>query len=96
MEEADNQWYNIALFETLRSKKRQEELYAIWRTTNIWARPVTWTLSSNHLLWKAIDVVFPNSKGQPTWQGDYTGLRRIATKFWIKNLWKLELCHFEI
>ncbi len=70
-------------------------------------KPVTWTLKSNHLTGNAIDVVFDVSKNpenftkdwklkKPSWSGDYHKLIPIAKKYGIRNLYPIELCHFEL
>lgn len=86
---------NVDIFEWLRSKKRQEELYSIGRRWIAWEKPVTWTMNSKHLEWKAVDIIFKDSKWNPTWNWDYKYLIEIAKKYWINNLAPTEVCHFE-
>ena len=67
---------NIAITETKRSKERQQYLYAQGRT-----RPgniVTWTLQSNHILGLAMDIVFVDSNGKYTYNGDWNKIGPIA------------------
>jgi len=94
LQEAKNQGLNIMIFEGLRSIERQKALYAIGRTTEPNRKPVTWTLKSNHLTGKAVDIVF-NVNWQPSWNWDYNKLIIIAKRFWIENLKPKETCHFE-
>ena len=85
---------NVMPFETRRSHARQAELFAIGRTIQNTKKPVTWTLKSLHLEWKAVDLVFMQWK-TPTWSWDYPRLIEIAKKYWIRNLSPIETCHFE-
>lgn len=93
LDEVKLKWFDIMIFEWLRSQARQNELYAQWRTTS-W-KIVTWTLTSNHANWKAVDIVFKDSSWNPSWSWDYDTLIEIAKKYWIKNLKPKETCHFE-
>lgn len=95
LDSAKFQGHNIKVFEALRSKKRQEELYAIWRTTELTRKPVTWTLTSEHLTGSAADVVFVDAKWNPSWNWPYEKLYAIAKKYWIDNLSPTEQCHFQ-
>lgn len=91
--ECKEKWFNIMVFEWLRTQERQKELYAQWRTKP-W-KIVTWTLKSNHLTGNAVDIVFKDSKWNPTWSWDYDSLIAIAKKYWIRNLKPKETAHFE-
>lgn len=53
------------VFEGLRTPERQAQLYAQGRTTP--GPIVTDTLVSKHILGKAADIVWADSKGRPTW-----------------------------
>lgn len=105
-------WLDIYVFEARRTLERQYELYGKGRTQTAlkkagvpieYARPnekvVTWTLQSNHLKWKAVDIVFDVDKDpkirRPSWNGNYTALIYIANYIGLRNLAPLELCHFE-
>lgn len=93
LDEVKSKWFDIMIFEGLRTKERQAELYAQGRTKP-W-KIVTWTLQSNHLTGKAIDIVFKDAKWNPTWNWDYDSLIAIAKKYWIRNLKPRETAHFE-
>lgn len=95
LEEAKKKWFNVMPFETLRTPKRQQELYAIWRTTDLNKYPLTWTLQSKHLTGNAIDIVFKDANWNPSWQWDYKWLIALSKKFNLKTLW-IEQCHFEV
>lgn len=86
---------NVDIFEAMRSLDRQKELYSIGRRWIESEKPVTWTMNSKHIEWKAVDIIFRDSKWNPTWNWDYTYLIEVAKKYWIKNLAPTETCHFE-
>ena len=91
------EWINdIFITEWLRTKQRQAELFAQWRTTP-W-RIVTWSMSSNHLIWQAIDVASKWKELYPKNDKWWNDIFRIAKIYWIDNLWekqKLEKAHLE-
>jgi len=93
LQEAKDKWFDIIIFEWLRSKARQASLYAQGRSKP-WNK-VTWTLLSNHLTGNAVDIVFKDSKWTPSWNWDYDSLIEIAKKYWIRNLKPKETAHFE-
>ncbi len=95
IQEAKATWLDIIIFEWLRSLERQKYLYSIWRTIELNKKPITWTLQSNHLTWKAVDIVFKDKNWNPSWSWDYDTLIWIANKYWINNLKPKETCHFE-
>lgn len=83
---------NAVVFETLRIQARQDWLYAQWRTRP--GKIVTWTKTSNHSSWNAVDIVFRNNgKLERAWP--YHDLVAIAKKYGIRNLWPDDLAHFE-
>lgn len=86
---------NARVFESLRTQERQQRLYGVWRTHTLDRKPITWTLKSNHILWDAVDIVFNDAKGNPTWSGPYDQLITLAKRYGIKNLKPRETCHFE-
>lgn len=85
---------NARVFESKRSKERQERLYSQWRT-----RPGKIVTNIKHIgmHWqgKAVDVVFLNDQNQPTRSWPYDDLIALAKKYNIKNLKPFETCHFE-
>jgi len=83
------------VFETLRTQERQQRLYGVGRTHSLDRKPITRTLKSNHLLWDAVDIVFNDAKGNPTWSWPYDQLISLAKRYGIKNLKPKETCHFE-
>jgi len=93
LSEAKQKGFDIMVFEWFRTLERQKELYAQWRTKP--GKKVTWTMQSKHLSWQAVDIVFKDSKWNPTWNWDYDSLIPIAKKYWINNLKPTETCHFE-
>jgi len=95
LDEARSIWLNIKVFESLRTMARQKELYSIWRRWIVWEKVVTWTMNSNHIIWKAIDVVFIDFKWRFSWSWNYDTLIEIWKKYWINNLKPKETCHFE-
>lgn len=86
---------NARVFETLRTQERQQRLYGVWRTHSLDRKPITWTMKSNHLLWDAVDIVFNDSKGNPTRAWPYDQLITLAKRYGIRNLKPRETCHFE-
>ncbi len=86
---------NARVFETLRTKARQEWLYWVWRTHTLDRKPITRTLKSNHLIWDAVDIVFNDVKGNPTRSWPYDALITLAKRYGIRNLKPKETCHFE-
>lgn len=84
---------SIRVFEARRSKERQAWLYAQGRT-----RPgviVTWTLQSRHITGEAVDIVFVDPKGNPTWTGDWKTLIAIGKSVGLDNLSPAETSHFQ-
>lgn len=111
MDRAKRGGLNIKVFESLRTRERQAYLYGQGRTPdqckaaglklfNEWSNPdgkiVTWTMDSKHLSGKAIDVVFVDDKGNPSWSGDWKKLIAIAKPLGLKSLYPIESCHFQI
>ena len=92
LNEANNKWHAVVLFEWLRTKDRQRQLYNQWRTTP-W-KIVTWTMKSNHLTGNAADIVFMKNWNY-SWEWNYDALIEIAKKYWIRNLKPTETAHFE-
>ena len=95
LELAKTNWLNIWIFEAWRSPERQKYLYSIWRTIQLNKKPVTWRLNSNHIVWKAVDIIFYKN-WKITWEWDYKKLIGLAKTIWIKNLSPIEVCHFEL
>jgi peptidoglycan L-alanyl-D-glutamate endopeptidase CwlK len=56
---------NAHVFETLRTQERQDWLYAQGRTRP--GKIVTRTKKSNHADGNAVDIVFLDRNGNPTW-----------------------------
>ena len=84
-------WYNnLAPFETIRTKERQE-----WLVKN----GKSWTMNSYHLKWLAVDRVFLNQKRKPTRIGNYDYLHYVGKMCWMTGIyknWKLiEECHLQ-
>jgi peptidoglycan L-alanyl-D-glutamate endopeptidase CwlK len=84
---------NAQVFEARRSQERQAFLYAQWRTRP--GKIVTWTLTSKHKDWNAVDVVFDDENWNPKWSWPYDDLIEMAKKYGIRNLKPKETCHFE-
>lgn len=57
---------NAMVFEAFRTRERQERLYGVGRTHSLDRKPVTRTLNSRHLTGNAVDIVFKDTKGNPT------------------------------
>lgn len=93
LRECRTQWYNIGIFEWLRTKQRQIELYNQWRLTP-W-KIVTWTLKSKHLTWEAVDIIFYDTNWKITWNWPYSKIIIISKQFWIDSLSPIEVCHFQ-
>lgn len=75
----------VFVTEALRTRERQEWLYASWRS-----RPwpiVTWTLESNHITWIAIDIAFNWPELYPSDVNVWKEVYRIARQYWIKSLY---------
>lgn len=85
---------NARVFETLRTKERQERLYAKGRTV---PGKIVTNIKSAGMHWKgkAVDIVFLNNKWQPTRSWPYDDLIELAKKYNIKNLKPFEASHFE-
>jgi len=93
------QLLDTGLFETLRMSPRQKELYAIGRTIRVNEKPVTRTMNSYHLTWKAVDIIFYN-KWKITREWDYATLTKLAWYCWMtwifnKQWARMERCHFQ-
>ena len=87
--EVKKKYPTAQVFETLRTQERQNRLYAQGRT-----RPwkiVTWTLTSNHKDWNAVDIIFDGKRSWP-----YDDIIEMAKKYGIRNLKPTETCHFEL
>lgn len=81
---------NLSAFETKRSAGRQKRLVD---------NNKSWTMKSLHLVGKAVDFVFLNKKGQPTWVGDYKYLHYVGymcgvTPIIVKGK-LIEQCHLQ-
>jgi hypothetical protein len=108
--EANKAGLKIRVFESLRTRERQAWLYGQGRTAfqclraglrlSSWANPsgkiVTWTMTSQHLLGKAVDIVFIDAKNQPTWSGDWNTLITIGKRVGLQSLAPREMSHFQI
>jgi D-alanyl-D-alanine dipeptidase len=103
--------FNIQVFESLRTRERQAYLYGQGRTPaqckaaglklfDQWANPngkiVTWTMTSQHLLGKAVDIVFVDAHGNPSWSGDWKKVIAIGKACGLTSLSPVESCHFQI
>lgn len=79
----------LSPFETFRTRARQVWLYA-----NRKKGPVAKPWTSMHEKGLAIDRVFLNKKGQPTWIGDYKYLHLVGGMCWVLPVaW--ESCHLQ-
>ena len=56
LEEMRSRGYDPVVFEARRSMARQRWLYGVGRTHDLKRKPVTWTMSSRHLVGKAVDI----------------------------------------
>jgi len=88
----------VAVSEALRTKERQEYLYSLGRTLP-WPKR-TWTLSSNHLTWNAIDIFCSDPKLwiYPEWMEWWREVFMIARRYSIKSLYQtygIEKAHLE-
>lgn len=86
-------WDEIFLTETLRSQKRQNELYTQWRTKP-W-KIVTWTKNSLHTQGRAIDIAFKWNELYPKDLSKWQYIRAVAKKHWIDNLWTKDKPHLQ-
>ena len=94
--EVKEKYPHAHVFETRRSKERQKRLYEESdRREKKWLPRLTRTMESNHFYWNAVDIVFNDSKGNPTRSWPYDDLIEIAKRYWIRNLKPRETCHFE-
>ena len=91
-----NNGLDIFITEAVRTKKRQEYLYASGRTR--YGPIVTWTLNSIHLTGNAIDIAFKGPELYPrdmnTWHA-VTGYARMHGIEWSYDLWGVEKIHFQ-
>ena len=94
-DEVSKKYPNARVFESLRTKERQQWLYWVGRTHSLERKPITWTLVSKHLTWDAVDIVFNDSKWNPTWNWPYAELIEMAKVYGIDNLSPTETCHFQ-
>ena len=63
-----NKYPNASVFEARRSQERQQRLRDESNRREKQGLPrLTWTMQSQHLLGKAVDIVFLDEKGNPTW-----------------------------
>lgn len=89
-------WDEIFISESWRSQKRQQELYAQWRTTpwNI----ITRTLTSNHTKGVAVDIAFVWNELYPTNFDRWRNIADVAKKYgidWWYDLWSRDKPHFQ-
>ena len=94
-------WYDIFITEWLRTKERQQELYAQGRTKP-WkiVTYIDWVNQiSDHQLWNAIDIAFRGSvlypKDNIVWDNLATLAWELGMKSWWKE-WKWDKPHFWI
>lgn len=88
-------WDEIFITEWYRTQKRQNELYAQWRTApwNI----VTWTLNSDHTKRTAIDIAFKWPDLYPREHSRWVKISEIAKKYnikWMYPEWWIDKPHF--
>lgn len=89
-------WDKVFITESWRSQERQEYLYSLWRT--IPGKAVTWTLTSEHTKWLAIDIAFKWKELYPKDIYKWREISEIAKKYWIDwwyDLWKTDKPHFQ-
>lgn len=87
----DDRVSNIFVTEGYRSQERQEYLY------NQTPR-VTWTLTSMHTKWLAIDIAFNWSELYPSDFELWNSVAKVASEYWIDwgyNLWQTDMPHFQ-
>lgn len=89
-------WNKIFITESWRSQERQNYLYWLWRTIP-W-KTVTWTLTSEHTKWLAIDIAFNWKELYPKDIYLWKEISEIAKKYgiyWWYDLWKTDKPHFQ-
>ncbi len=98
----------VRVFEAYRPKERQAWLYGQGRTKAqclaAFVNPkysragnvVTWTMTSQHILGKAVDMVFVDTKGNPTWSGNWDALIKCGEAAGLQNLRPREMSHFQL
>ncbi len=92
-------WDIIFITEGIRTKERQDYLYAQWRSEPyLKESKVTWVKYSNHQDWIAIDIAFKWDSLYPNNIEQWDLIARIANKYWIDwgyDLWGIDLPHFQ-
>lgn len=72
--------------------KSQEVAFLGYDDPNIASSPkekqVTWTLRSNHLTGKAIDICFLDPNGRPTWNGPWERVFQLAKYAGLASLYQ--------
>lgn len=92
IERMEARGFDPVVFEARRSLARQKWLYGCGRTHHLDRRPVTWTLSSKHLVGKAADIVSRSRLW--SWPEFYTVLKAEARALGLTTL-KQEACHVQ-
>jgi len=88
-----NLGYDPVLFETLRTKERQQWLYGIGRSHSLKRKPVTWTMKSEHLKANAADIISKSKYWD--WEDFYVALARVAKEYGCHTL-AVEQCHVQL
>lgn len=84
--------FDPVVFEARRSYARQKWLYGVGRTHSLNRKPISWTMSSRHLVGKAVDII---SKSRLwNWPEFYVALREEAEREDMQVI-KQELCHIQ-
>lgn len=86
----EKRWYDIFITESIRTKERQQQLYAQWRTRK-WkiVTYVDWVNKlSDHQLWIAFDITFRWDTLYPKDNKIRNNLADLATELWLKSWWK--------
>ncbi|MCX8053181.1 MAG: hypothetical protein N3B12_05185 [Armatimonadetes bacterium] len=84
--------FDPIIFEAARSRQRQEWLYGVGRTHHKGRKPVTWTMTSRHLVGKAADIV-SKSRGWD-WPEFFDALKSEASRLGLETI-PQEGCHVQ-
>ena len=92
LERMKERGFDAVVFEAARSRARQEWLYGFGRTHHKGSKPVTWTMSSRHVVGKAADII-SKSRGW-NWPEFFSALKAEATRLGLVVI-PQESCHVQ-
>ena len=92
IERMEKRGFDPVVFEARRSLARQRWLYGCGRSHHQDRKPVTWTMTSKHLVGKAADII-SHSRAW-SWPEFYSALKEEAKPLGLTTI-KQEACHVQ-